>query len=338
MATTPTIDRPAATAVEGALEITRVFDAPRDLLWKAWTEPEHFKKWWGPKDFAVPKISVDLRPGGRYTYCMRGEGPDGIVRDYCGAGVYREIVPLQRLVCTDSFADEKGNVVPASYYGMEGEWPLELLVTVTFEAYNGKTRLTLQHAGIPAGTMRELTAAGWNESFDKLADVLATGTGRTTITAEPGRQEVVITRTFDAPRALVFRAYTDPALIPQWWGPGRYETVVDGLDARPGGLWRFINRDADGTEYAFHGVYHEVMAPERLVATFEFEGSPGHVSLETLTLEESGGRTTVTNRSVFQSVADRDEMLKEGMADGVAETMDRLAELLARLARAKKAA
>jgi len=152
--------------------ITRIFDAPRDLVWKAWTDPEHFKRWWGPKDFTSPFCKIDLRVGGKYLNCMRGAGPDGVVRDFWSTGIYREIVPLQRLVNTDSFADEKGNVVPASHYGMEGDWPLELLVTVTFEEQGGKTKMTLRHVGIPAGEMSDLTAAGWNESFDKLSESL----------------------------------------------------------------------------------------------------------------------------------------------------------------------
>ena len=97
--------------------------------------------------------------------------PEG--QDFWSTGVYREIVAPSRLVCTDSFADEKGNVVPASHYGMSGEWPLELLVTVTFEEQGGKTRLTLRHVGLPAGEMSEQCEAGWNESFDKLAESLA---------------------------------------------------------------------------------------------------------------------------------------------------------------------
>jgi uncharacterized protein YndB with AHSA1/START domain len=172
MAAISTIEHPGAKAGERELVITRVFDAPRELVWKAWTEPELLKKWWGPKDFTVPHISIDLRPGGKYVYCMRGAGPDGVIKDYCGTGVYEEIVPLERIVCTDSFADEQGNVVPASQYGMEGDWPLALLVTVTFETEGDGTKFTLRHAGIPAGQMRELTEAGWKESFDKLAEVL----------------------------------------------------------------------------------------------------------------------------------------------------------------------
>jgi uncharacterized protein YndB with AHSA1/START domain len=154
---------------------------------------------------------------------------------------------------------------------------------------------------------------------------------QTTITAEPGKQEMVITREFDAPRELVFQAFTDPQLIPQWWGPRHLSTEVDKMDVRPGGQWRFLNRDAEGKAYAFHGVYHEIRAPERMIDTFEFEALPetGHVSLETLTLEAlPGGRTRLTAQSVFQSVADRDGMLQSGMEEGLTDSHERLAQLL----------
>jgi uncharacterized protein YndB with AHSA1/START domain len=171
MATT-TIDRPVTKSVERELVIKREFNAPREEVWKAWTDPEVAKRWWGPKDFTTPVSTIDLRVGGKYLYCMRGAGPDGVVRDYWGTGIYKEIVPLEKIVCTDSFADEKGNVVPATHYGMSGDFPLELQITVTFEDVGRMTGLTLRHAGVPEGEMREMTAAGWNESFDKLAEIL----------------------------------------------------------------------------------------------------------------------------------------------------------------------
>jgi uncharacterized protein YndB with AHSA1/START domain len=324
-----------ATAIKDKkdLIITRVFDAPRELVWKAWTEPERVKEWWGPKVFAAPVIKIDLRVGGKYLYCMRD--PDD--KDYWSTGVYREIVPMQRIVYTDNFADEKGNRVPASHYGMSGDWPSELLVTVTFEQTGGKTKMTLQHVGLPWGQMSDLALIGWNESFDKLADTIVSS-DRTKILAEPGKEEVIITREFDAPRNLVFKAYTDPNLIPQWWGPRRFTTVIDKMDVKQGGLWRFVQRSTAGNEYAFHGVIHEITSPERIVSTFEFEGMPGHISLDTVTLEESGGKTKFTTRSVFQTVEDRDGMIKSGMEEGVFETMDRLAELLEKLIAEKKAA
>jgi uncharacterized protein YndB with AHSA1/START domain len=156
---------------------------------------------------------------------------------------------------------------------------------------------------------------------------------KTDFIAEPGKQAVVIMRIFDAPRELVFKAVTDPDLVPQWWGPKSRTTIVDKMAVRPGGVWRFVQRDQDGNEYAFHGVYHEVVPPERLVYTFEFEGMPGHVLLETVTFEEQDGKTRMTDTTVFQSVEDRDGMLKSGMKEGSAVSTDRFVELLANRAK-----
>src|SRR6266699_6085351 len=139
------------------LVIERVFDAPRERVWKAWTEPEQAKRWWGPKGFTAPVWTTDFRVGGKYLYCMRS--PEG--KDYWGTGVYREIVRLEKIVCTNSFADEKGSVVPATQYGMSADFPLEMLVTVTFEEHEGKTKLTLRHVGIPAGADRDGANVGW---------------------------------------------------------------------------------------------------------------------------------------------------------------------------------
>jgi len=142
-------------------------------------------------------------------------------------------------------------------------------------------------------------------------------------------REIVLTRTFDAPRSLVFKTMTDPALIPKWWGPRGSTTIVDKMDVRPGGEWRYIHNMANGGQTGFRGVYREVTPPERLVYTFEWDGMPGHVQTETITFEERNGKTTLVNRVRFDSVEDRDGMLKSGMEKGATETMDRLAELLA---------
>jgi uncharacterized protein YndB with AHSA1/START domain len=146
--------------------------------------------------------------------------------------------------------------------------------------------------------------------------------------AEPGKHQIIMSRDFDAPRELVFKAFTDPKLIPQWWGPKDVTTIVDKMEVRKGGIWRYVQRGADGHEFAFHGVYHEITSPERLVYTFEFEGMPGHVLLETVTLEEHGSKTIVKDSSVFQSVEDRDGMIESGMEGGAEESWDRFAELL----------
>jgi uncharacterized protein YndB with AHSA1/START domain len=152
-----------------------------------------------------------------------------------------------------------------------------------------------------------------------------------TILILPSDREIVMERVFAAPREMVFMASIDPNVIPKWWGPRHLTTSVEEMDVRPGGRWRFVQRDAAGNEYAFHGEYREVVAPERLVYTFEFEGEPGHVILETTTFKEYGGKTTVTTIDLFDSVDDRDGMLRSGMEDGASESNDRLAELLAQL-------
>lgn len=151
------------------LVIERVFDAPRERVWEAWTDPEQMKKWWGPKDFTAPTVEMDVKEGGKYLNCMRS--PDG--HEFWSTGVYREIVPMERIVLTDSFADADGNVVPGSHYGMP-DFPLETQVIVTFEDDEpGKTKMTLRHVGMPAGEMGEQAGAGWNESLDKLAASIA---------------------------------------------------------------------------------------------------------------------------------------------------------------------
>ena len=157
---------------------------------------------------------------------------------------------------------------------------------------------------------------------------------KTNIIAEPGKQEIVITRIFDARREFVFKAFTDPKLYIQWLGPREITMTLEKFEPKSGGSWRYIHKDKDGNEYAFHGVNHDVTAPERIIGTFEFEGLPeqGHVILETVRFEELlGNRTKLINQSVFQSVTDRDGMLQSGMERGVNDSYDRLDELLEKM-------
>jgi uncharacterized protein YndB with AHSA1/START domain len=147
--------------------------------------------------------------------------------------------------------------------------------------------------------------------------------------------ELHLTREFDAPRDLVWKAMTDPALMSRWWGPRRYKTVVDTMDVRPGGKWRMRNIAADGGEHAFRGEYREIVPPERIVMTFEYEPLPGHISVETMTLTERDGRTLLTVRDQFASKEDLDGMVNSGMESGARETYERLDELLAELKKTK---
>ena len=153
--------------------ITRIFNAPREKVWKAWTEPEHLKKWWGPKDFTAPHIKTDLRPGGKFLYCMRGPAGSEFDKDMWSGSTFKEIIPMEKIVATDHFADEHGNVVSPKDFGMPGEWPEEMVVTATFEdAGPGKTKLTLVHTGHSV-EMADMAKGGWNESLDKFAAALA---------------------------------------------------------------------------------------------------------------------------------------------------------------------
>jgi uncharacterized protein YndB with AHSA1/START domain len=152
-------------ATQQDLVIERVLDAPREKVWQAWTDPDEIKKWWGPKDFTAPSIESDFREGGTYLWAM--QSPDGQV--YWSTGTFHEIVPMERLVVTDSFADEEGNVVPPSHYGMAGDHPMEGRVTVTFDDVGGKTKLTVRYEGMAPSETRDLAESGWNETLDKLA-------------------------------------------------------------------------------------------------------------------------------------------------------------------------
>jgi uncharacterized protein YndB with AHSA1/START domain len=147
----------------------------------------------------------------------------------------------------------------------------------------------------------------------------------------PSDREIVMTRTFDAPRDLVFEAHSSCEHMSRWWGPRKYEVSSCDIDFRPGGRWRVVHRGPDGEEYAFRGEYREIVRPERITWTFEFEGFPGNVSVETMTLEEHDGKTTFTATSLYDSVDARDAMLQSGMEEGAQETMERLDEYLEQL-------
>jgi uncharacterized protein YndB with AHSA1/START domain len=152
---------------------------------------------------------------------------------------------------------------------------------------------------------------------------------QTNFTVKREELSVVMDRVFDAPRDLVWKTISDPALIPQWWGPRQFTTVVDKMDFRVGGEWRFVHKNDQG-EYGFHGVYKEITKPSLVSDTFNFEGVPtGHEMVETMVLEDLGnGKTKVTTTSVYANIEDLDGMVGSGMEGGAKETWERLAELV----------
>jgi len=296
---------------ERELVLSRIFDAPRELVFQAWTDAAHLARWWGPRGFTNPVCELDVRPGGALRITMRG--PDG--RDYPMEGVFREIVEPERLVFTNNAVDADGKLL------------LEGLTTVTFADVGGRTKLTLRTRAAGAGPqtarMLEGMDAGWMQSIEKLEEELGGF----------GERQLAFTRFFSAPRDLVFTVWTEPGHIVQWWGPHGFTTTSVEMDVRPGGVWRSIMHGPDGTDYHNKIVYLEVVRPERLVYDHAGgkEGDPvkSHV---TVTFHAMGEKTIVTMRMLFDSPAERDAVVKRYRADeGALQTLERLREHLANL-------
>ncbi len=149
-----------------AIVIERTFEAGIDLIWQMWTTPEHFKKWYGPQGFSIPAANMELRVGGKRLICMAS--PDGSMKMWT-TGEFKEIVPNERLVYTESPSDENGHVVSPSAIGMPEGYPATTEVTVVLEAQGGRTKMVMTHAGMPAGSGAD---GGWNQAFDKLANYI----------------------------------------------------------------------------------------------------------------------------------------------------------------------
>ncbi len=321
------------------LTITRVIDAPVELVFKAWSDPKLVSQWWGPGGFTAPTIKIDFRVGGTYLFCMRD--PDG--QEFWSTGEYTEIIPLKKISYTDSFADPNGNKVPASFYQIPGEFPEQQQVTILFEAIGkNRTRLTLQHEGIPAGLMSEMTEAGWTESIVKFENGVEG--------YEPGvRKPLEISRTFNAPRELVYKAMTEPEHLAHWWGPVGMKLDVLKLDLRPGGMFHYSMEAPNGQRMYGRFVYREIQAPEKLTFIVSFCDEKCRVMrhpasktwplelLNIMRLEEKDGKTVMSLRGwpIHESDEERATFEAEfsGMNKGFAGTYDQLDSYLATLTR-----
>jgi uncharacterized protein YndB with AHSA1/START domain len=315
----------SSNPMEREVILTRIFNAPRELVFRAWTEREHLIKWWGPGVFTNPVCEIDLRLGGAWRIVMRG--PDGT--DYPCGGVYREIVEPERLVFTNIAMDAQGNRL------------LDGLTTVIFDDLGGKTKLTLVTRAVGlvplAPQMLAGMEAGWSQSLDKLEQLIsgdsATAQKSLTITL-PSDLEILMTRVFHAPRSLVFEALSKPEHVARWWGPRNTSLSVCEIDFRVGGAWRYVLQTPAGSA-TFKGVFLEITPPQGLVSTEIFDepkvGCPEWTT--TVTLEEHDGKTTLTSRVLHKSVENRNGHLYSGMEAGASETYDRLAGLLDSLAK-----
>jgi uncharacterized protein YndB with AHSA1/START domain len=302
------------------LVIERVFDAPRERVFDVFTQPEHLQKWWGPKMVGISVAEFDARPGGKIFMAERHL--DGAI--YYIAGVVREIERPSRLVFAIHFANEKRErVSPPARSGLGAVWDGEIVSNVTFSAEERRTRVTIrtERSGVTA-EWSEGARYGWGESLDKLGHAIADDMK----VAAVGEREILITRTFNAPRALVYEALTNSEHVKKWWGPRQYGAVSATGEFRAGGRYRYAQTGPDG-EVAFRGEIREA-SPARMVYTEEFEAMPGHIAETTVTLDERDGKTFVTLRSVYQSKEDRDAVIASGMEWGARLSYLQLDEVL----------
>jgi uncharacterized protein YndB with AHSA1/START domain len=308
----------AAAQAGQELILTRILGAPRSLVFRAWTDPQHMARWWGPRGFTNPVCELDVRPGGLIRIDMRG--PDGTI--YPMKGVFHEIVEPRRLVFTSTALEDAA-----------GKPLLEILNTITFDDYNGLTKLTL-HARLSTRNFQltpQVAAAlsgmeqGWSESLYRLADEL-----ENSLKSATADREMVITRVINARRALVFEAWTKPEHIGNWWGPRGFTTTTHSMDVRSGGEWRFVMHGPDGTDYKNRIVYLEVVKLERLVYNhFGEEGDEEEKFQTTVTFRDRGTTTEVIMRALFPTAAAREFVVeKHGAIEGGKQTLERLAEFV----------
>ena len=306
---------------ETELIITRVFDAPRELVFDAWTKAEHLQQWQGaPRGFTTTTEKSDIRPGGGFRICMRS--PEGA--EHRLEGSYREIVRPERLVFTHAWLDASG------------KRSQETMVTVTFIEHGGKTEMTLRQSGFKSAESRDGHRLGWTSAFDVLGEYLAriTGVQNKPTAREAGaagaswskKRELTIERVFDAPRELVFQAWTKPEQIARWWGPRGFTLPICEMEFRAGGKFRFVMRGPDGKDYPFEGAYLEIIEPERIVFQGVIHDEPGHQVWTTVTFGDHEGKTKVTVQQTYSFESDA----TRGAPEGWRQTLDRLGEYLAR--------
>ncbi|HEY0720689.1 MAG TPA: SRPBCC family protein [Gammaproteobacteria bacterium] len=322
---------------ESAIVVSRNFTASQLRLFRAFTEPALLKRWWAPHGWSTPYVSVECRTGGVFHYCMRS--PEG--QAIWGRGIFREVAAPRRLVYVDAFADEEGNMVEPTLYGMSADHPREALVTITFAKIRGGSRLTLRHELPRSFKERDMMQQGWNEMLDRL-DVLLT---ETAMEVSKSEHETIFTRLFAVPRQRLFSAWLDQELLAEWWGPHGFTNPVCITNPQPGGGLRIVMRSPQGIDQSLSGEYLEIDAPRRLVFTHTIDDAPAEFLEQlnnyrhgaklsavpklttTLLFEEQEGKTRLTLRTRFASDSERDAFMKIGFPEGMAQSLERLEEL-----------
>jgi uncharacterized protein YndB with AHSA1/START domain len=326
-------NEPLVGSDEPLFEISRVFHAPRALVFKAWTEPGHLVQWWGPRGVVNPVCEMDVRVGGAYRIVMRM--PNGV--EYPISGVFEEIVPPARFVMTQDCAEHPKawhDMVKPNRAASETNPAGVLHTTVTFDDLGGKTRVTVrtrfESAAIRDAMVKMGMRQGWGQSLDRLAEHL-----KTSVATD---RELINSRIVDAPAELVWKAMTEAKNVVNWWGPVGFSTTIKQMDVRPGGVWEHVMHGPDGTDYPNRSVFKEVVEPHRLAYSCSGSkvGGPGVEFESTWTFEpvegdagEERARTQVTIYIVFATAEEREMVCRVyGAAEGGRQTLGRLAEFV----------
>jgi uncharacterized protein YndB with AHSA1/START domain len=281
------INKPAELVGDREIVAVRVFDAPRELVYKMWTDPQHLTRWWGPKGFSTTTFSMDARPGGVWRFVMHG--PDGT--DYENKITYLEVVDQQRLVY--------------KHGGDKEVEPVSFQVTTTFDSVGDETKVTMRMQ-FPSAAARDHVIKTYG-AVDGLNQTLGRLEERLEKRGLP-EESFIISRTFHAPREQVWKAWTERDRLMQWFGPKGFAMTTAKLDFRPGGVFHYCLRGPDGDEMWGKFVYREIIAPRRIVLINSFSDAQGGLTrhpmapawplemLSTTTLAEHQGKTTVTIR------------------------------------------
>lgn len=300
-----TADKIKAANRRQHLVLARTINAPREVVFQAWIDPDQLKHWWGPHGFTNPVCEMDARPGGAMRICMDSPEFPG----HWMSGEFREVVRPEKLVFVSrAFLSESGHGI-------------ETLNTITFEDHQGKTRLSLHVEVVDLDPQFQFAAEGmqegWSQSLDRMTDEVER--------YKTKDRQLVISRLLSAQRELVFKVWTDPDHIKNWWGPNGFTSTIHKMEVKPGGAWDLTMHGPDGTDYKNKSVFKEIRKPERIV----YEHVTGPKFLATINFTEVGKKTLIRWSMLFESKESFEQTVRTFKADqGLKQNIDKLEQYL----------
>ena len=299
----------AVSTADREFVITRIVNAPRELVYKVWTGPEHLALWWGPEGFTNTILEMNVRPGGVCRLIMHGHGTD-----FPNRLVFSEVVAPARLAYLHDSGDDND---PGRFH-----------VVVTFDDLGAKTRITMRAVFATAAhldrVIREYGALeSGNQTINRMEAYLAAMEGNTT---GHGETSLFLSRLLNAPRELVYRTWTEPEHVAAWWGPEGFTNTITEMEVKPGGAWNLIMHGPDGTDYRNESIYKEVIPPSRLVFS-HITGPRYEMSVDFVPVD---GKTLIRIHMIFESAEQLEKVITVFRADdGLTQNIDRLSAYLA---------